>query len=513
MRRVAALAGLVVACGGGAGGSLRVVEPVELAAASGAPSVARVRDLGPPAPIPQSRLLSAAESDGAFTVGEYVLVEGSDFGKQPTVLIGGRAARVLARTSGGGILTQIPTGVAGGATAVEVSHPGGRGEKQIQVTRYAVVTQPDAGQAHVLALEGGSARVVGATPVPGAAAVRFSADGSFAYVAGEGKLVAVALAASGGPRALHQAKLAVEAPLDAALAGKLLVVVGPASIQAYDLGDPFQPAPYAVAPLDDEVKAGRVLAADLAPDGKTLALLLGAGNRVALVDMSRPEAPARAQIHDVFPGQRLPLVRDLAFDRSGVLWVVTGDSAESAKTGHVPTRLVRFAPDASEGLVARAPVEVAGAGPPLRLTPAPVGELASGTAIADTSDDLPVFVTTVDARLLPLDGADAGGGAAVADAARGLAQPGLLVRTNGAGTGGPLTLGEGLLPGAVALAPAGDVLLATAWKLSGGAPAFVVIARAAGGDAPGEVIDLGAVRPGPGKLRWPASLGDVQIQP
>jgi hypothetical protein len=283
------------------------------------------------------------------------------------------------------------------------------------------------------------------------------------------------------------------------------LVVGQKQVQTFALAEPATPAPYTAVKLDDALAAGRIIAADASPDGKTLALLLADGNRVVLMSLDKPEAPVERQTLELLPGQRLALARDLAYDASGALWIVAGDNAGTFKTGHVPTRLVRVDPD---GGTPRAPVDVAGAGPPMAIRPSPVAELASGAAIRDTSDDLPIFVTSVDERLLATDG---DGGAAVAAAAKGLAQPGSLVRTSGAGTGGPLTLADGLMPGAVAVAPAGDVIVATAWKLAGDAPVFGVIVRAAGGEATGTFVELGAARPA--KVRLPAALGDAQIQP
>jgi hypothetical protein len=488
-----------------------VVEPRDVPAADGAPTLTGVVDLGPPAPIPATGVLSDAQSDGRFTAGEYVLIEGKDFGKQPTVLIGGRATRVLARTGAGGILTQLPAGLPAGAAAVEVSHPGGKGSRDIPMTRYVVVVQPDAEKAQVLTLDqNGALALASAIDVAGARLVRISADGSFAYVVGGAKVVTVALAAVGGPKVVHQAKLGVDAPIDAGLAGTTLVVVGETAVQGFSLSDPFQPAPYAVSALPKEVVAARPIAADLAPGGGTLALLLADGNRLTIVDFADPSAPLLGAVTELLPGQRLPVARDLAFDPGGTLWVLVGDTPTSAKTGHGPTRLLRLTVG-ERGAAASSPVDVAGAGPPLKLTPAPVTELAAGTAVADQSDDRPLYVTTIDAKLLAIDGTDAAGGG-LADAARGLAQPGLLVRTSGAGSGGPLTAPDGLVLGSVALTPAGERLVATAWNLAApGGLTFGVLVRAASGSEPGVFVPLGSARPG--VIRWPAALGDVQIQP
>src|SRR5262245_63736026 len=106
------LAFLFVVAAVGCGGGLwpEIISSRDVGRAGGAPSVSRVRDLGNLENLPDVGSISGIETDGVFVVGEHVLIEGSDFGKLPTVLIGGRPAGVLARTNGDGIITRIPDG-------------------------------------------------------------------------------------------------------------------------------------------------------------------------------------------------------------------------------------------------------------------------------------------------------------------------------------------------------------------------------------------------------------------
>src|SRR5258708_5929001 len=97
--RNASLLLLFSACG--CGGWPQVVDTRSLFG-GGSPSIGSIRDLGGAVP-PESGSF-VGEPDGVASPGEHLLIEGSGFGKQPTVTIGGRAAEVVARTSGGGIL-------------------------------------------------------------------------------------------------------------------------------------------------------------------------------------------------------------------------------------------------------------------------------------------------------------------------------------------------------------------------------------------------------------------------
>src|SRR5688572_23876798 len=145
MRRLA----LVLVAGACGGGWPEVIDVRDISAAGGSPQVERVRDLGQIV-MPESGSLPKPDSDGLFVVGELVLIEGDDFGKLPTILVGGRPAGVLARTGGGGIVTRVPDGVPPGKVAVEVSHPRGKSSKEIQVKRYGLVAQSDADRIYVL---------------------------------------------------------------------------------------------------------------------------------------------------------------------------------------------------------------------------------------------------------------------------------------------------------------------------------------------------------------------------
>jgi hypothetical protein len=500
----ALLVAAVAGCGGAvasAGHFPAVVQVREIAAASGAPHVTHVLDRGAPTPLPNGALASA-HSDGKFTIGEYVLVEGDDFGKLPTVLIGGRPARVLARTVGGGIVTQVPAGVSAGATKVEVSHPGGRHDLSIQVTRYAVVLDEAAGLVHFLDVAAADAKPASTVKLAGPGRVRLSNDGAWAYVLGGSELAVIALTGEGGPSVVRTLKVKTPAPpVGLALAGNTLVIVGPTWLQVFLLDQPETTAPYEPVQLPPDVAGVTPIAADLSPDGQKLALLT-ANNAITYYSLARPEAPAQADTVPLLPGKRLPLVRDLRFDGAGTLWVIAGDSRASLGVGHSSTQLIRLDHDGGPPKV----VDVAGAGPPLAIAPAPRESLKSATTIGDTAGDLPLFVTTMDQKLVAATDAEP-----AAPTVASLAEPGQVVRTDAAGRGGPLKALPGTVAGALALTPDAQLLLATAWSFTGGASHFGVWISGVGADAAPRFVELSQ---GPAQLAGlPSRLGAIAVQP
>src|SRR5215831_3225353 len=63
-----------------------LVDVCDIGATFGAPEISRIRDMGNPY-VPVVGEIEGAESDGVATPGEMILIEGSGFGKQPTVMV------------------------------------------------------------------------------------------------------------------------------------------------------------------------------------------------------------------------------------------------------------------------------------------------------------------------------------------------------------------------------------------------------------------------------------------
>lgn len=518
-----------------------VVSPRDVPVAGGPPQIARVVDLGDLGEIPASGPLPAADSDGIFVVGERILVEGSDFGRLPTVLVGGRPAGVIARTSGGGIVTAIPEGVPPGDVDVEVSHPRGKDSRRVRVVRWALVAQPDADAVYVVDVARTDATVSGTRiAIENPRFIRYAADGSVAYVASgvatgaegtpgaRGKLSVISMVASAGPRVVHEISCEPRFAVALAVADRapLLAVVGERTIQLFSLVEPRRPAPYRPFPLPADIAAGGVVSADLEPTGKLLALLVADGNRLVSIDLTAPDAP---QVHasvDLLPGERLPLVRDLRFSIDGeTLWVVSGDNPRSVAAGKQPTRLtavslkVGGAPAERPVLAVWRTAEIRGATAPVRLAVARGQPVASGTTIRTPPEKAAVFLTALDARLFQLGGLNLSlpdGRARAHAVLRAVAEPGMLVRTDVGGGGGPL-VSLPMVVSSVDLSPDSQLLLATAARLDVAHGADLL--RAEFGLAISPL--WGKARPRWVKLadlpldavKWPFTLGYVRIQP
>ncbi|HEY2746342.1 MAG TPA: hypothetical protein VGL86_17035, partial [Polyangia bacterium] len=454
-----------------------VVDVRDVSTTFGPPSVSRIRDAGA-VRLPQTGPWKG-EPDGVAGPGELVIIEGENFGRLPTVSIGGRATSVVARTEGGGIVARVPTGVPVGDVGIVVSTPKGRSEKKFPLRRFAVVVHD--GQLFFLRVGKDRAELVGKPlPAPGARAVRISADGAAAYVvvnrADGDHLAAVDLCAPGGPRIAGEKKLSHHgALLASAMDAPITAVVGDGEITIVSTRDPRAPALFDPMDLPMGAKAPRAI--ELSPDGKLLALLVGEGNRLIALDVSSPPNGNVVTSVDLLPDQKLPLVRDLAFASDGeTLWIVSGDNEKSLPALQ-PTRLtaVRILPpekpDAAkknERVVSLWRTQsVPGAAAPLRIAIARGQPLASGTTIRMPPEKAAVFVTALNDALFKLADValETPAGAKAAGKLWHPPQPGMLVRADINGGGGPLFSTVELLS-AVDLTPDAQLVVATAARVT-----------------------------------------------
>jgi len=449
---IAAVALALGACGGAAG--TVVVNVRDVGKAGDAPTVERVTDLGDLGQIPTTGAMPKADSDGQFVVGELILIEGDDFGKLPTVQIGGRPAAVEARTGGGGIVTRIPPGVPTGIVNVEVSHPKGKHARSIEVMRYGFVVQPNEGKLHVLALRAGAEPIVAETlDLPGVRDVAFSPDGQAAYALVQGDPATVAIivtTSAGGPKIVRNLRLPMKQPmfLETAPSAPLMAVVDPNYGLLIDLQDPRTPALY--EPFTLQIGPRGAMARDVALDaeGKTLAALVAQGNQIVSYDVSAPAAPARRGSTDVAPDVRHPVLRAFAYAPSGdQLWVVAGDTELSLAAGQHPTTIIAVdvAHGAGAAMTPRPSAQIAGAGAPLAIASSRRETVAPGTSIRSTAKTAAVVVSTVHPGLLALAGTPAGKvDAAVFDT---VAEPGTVLRTDLEGEAQPLMRLSGVVTG------------------------------------------------------------------
>lgn len=470
--------GSLVGCAGA--GFPDVVENRYVDSALGAPRIGRVRDAGGPR-LPETGSWQG-EPDGVAVPGELLVIEGDNFGRLPTVSIGGRATTIVARTSGGGIVARVPTGVPVGNTSVVVSQPRGRAQKTFPVRRFAIVAH--AGQVHVLGVDRDAATIVGKPlQVAGAEDVRISGDGAGAYVIarrGDGDwLVAIDLCAPGGPRVATEKKLPHHGALIAsAMDAPVTAIVGDGEVTIVQTRDARAPALF--EPMDLPLGAKAPRAIELSPDGKLLALLVGEGNRLVALDVSSPPAADVVTAVELLPDQKLPLVRDLAFSSDGeTLWIVSGDN-ESSLPALQPTRLTALRILAPTGDAAPPPTKVKerllsvwrtqsvpGAAAPIHIAVARGQPLASGTTIRTPPDKAAVFVASLNDALFKLGDIDLGttSGARKALQLWHPPEPGIMARADINGGGGPLFTTREILS-SIDLTPDAQLIVATAARVT-----------------------------------------------
>jgi len=522
----------MVLAGCGTSGFPDVTEVRELSSSFGAPRIRLIRDAGG-VRVPQLGSWKG-ESDGVAGPGELVLIEGDNFGRQPTVSIGGRATTIVARTEGGGIIARVPVGVPVGDVEVAVSQPKGRDARTIKVRRLAVVAHRD--QVFMLEVARDGAKVLGAPlRVPGARRVELSHDGSAAFVLAGGPggdhVAVIDLAAPGGPRVAGERRLSHRAQhLSAAEDAPVLVALGEGKVTIFTLAHPRNPAPYDATPLPSGLKPPQMI--EVSPDGKLLALLYAEGNKLALLDLEHAPHTKLVTTIDLLPDQRLPLTRDMRFSTDGeTLWIVSGDSADTLPAIQ-PTRLTAvrlpFAreephPEGATMVGSRLlsvwrTQSVPGAAAPIKISIARGQPLASGTTIRMPPEKAAVFVTSINDALFKLGKLDLST-AAGAKAALELwkpPQPGIMVRADINGGGGPL-FATRELPSALDLTPDAQLLVATAARVSPAPPEgklvldFGLIVSPIWGTPQPSFLSLGLLSPS--ELKPPFELGDLKIQP
>jgi hypothetical protein len=561
MIRAAVLLGGLFFAGCAGAGFPDVTDGHDLSTAFGPPTISRIRDAGL-VRLPQTGAWKA-ESDGVAGPGELLVIEGDNFGRLPTVSIGGRATTIVARTDGGGIVARVPTGVPVGDVPIVVSQPKGRVQKTFPIRRFAVVAH--AGQVYFLKVDRTGAQLAGKPlAVPGARLVRISGDGAAAYVIASrpdgDHLLAIDLCAAGGPKPAQDKKLPHHgALLTTAMDASIAAIVGDGEITLVQTRDARAPSLYEPIDLPMGAKAPRAI--ELSPDGKLLAVLVGEGNRLLALDVESPPHSHVVTAVDLLPDQKLPLVRDLAFSSDGeTLWVVSGDNEKSLPALQ-PTRLtaVRImagseptAPTASTSPTA-APANpksdaagpnaatpagapgltksgarllsvwrtqsVPGAAAPIRIAVARGQPLASGTTIRMPPDKAAVFVTSLANAMFKLRDLklDTPAGATAALNLWHPPQPGILVRADINGGGGPLfTTAE--LPSAIDLTPDSQLLMTTSARVvpvpsTGGVMVDFGVTSAAIFSSTITPSFLALDTLPLSELKPPFELGDIRIQP
>jgi hypothetical protein len=505
-----------------------LVDVRDIGATFGAPEISRIRDMGNPY-VPVVGDIEGAESDGVATPGEMILIEGSGFGKQPTVMVGGRPAALDGRTEGGGIVVRIPVGVAAGSVTVVVSTPKGKSEKALPMRRYALVAVGEKNHLHVLEVGGKEAHPFGhPLELPDAQLVRFAHDGSAAYVVAQGptgpaRLHTIDMTAAGGPRLVRTQNLPERVRMAAAAADNapVLAIVGETQVFLFDTHHSKEPGRWPGIPLSEPVSKAGVVAAAIDPDGKLLAILTARGNQVRLFDVSNPKEHNLVTTIDVLPDTRAPVVRDLQFSVDGeTIWVVSGDNAESLAIGPQPTKLtaIRLPPPPEKGprvISVWKTMPVPGATAPLGLAVSRGQPLASGATIRIPPEKAAVFISGVNANLFQIgNGATPAGARKIEAVLKPNGQPGMMIRADINGGGGPMFATQQVLS-SVDLTPDAQTIVATGVRAvaRGGdvEVSFGVVTCALWGKPEPRFVPLEPV--GAEQLHPPFHLGQIRIQP
>ena len=506
---MAALVGGLLVITGCGGGAAQIVPTRQISQAGDSPEITRIVDLGDIS-IPDSGALPPGDSDGVFVVGELVLIQGSSFGRQPTIQIGSRPADAIARMGDGAIIARIPPGVPSGKVKVRVSHSAGASEKTIEVRRYGFVVQPKAPAVHVIRVLAGREAVRQASiGVANTVAGAMSPNGQTALFVvddGGGKpwIAIVATSGSGGPKLVHHVKLSGMTSAQRIIAARtapVAAVVGGRTITLLDLSNARNPAPYEPWTLPKDVEAPVAVAVQ--PGGKLMALLLPTHNALLPVDISDPAHPRALAPLALAVGQRVPVVRDLVFTPKGdEIWVLSGDTALSLIAGNHPTRLTAVSVDGSS-LKVRRSVDIPAAGAVYGLAIAPRERIRGGTALRSLDRVAETIVVAVDR--------------AVWNAARTkqplktlLAQSrdlGQLIRTDMEGGGSTLWHAEAVATDAALSHDALWTLAAVNKVVRKGGKATVVFGALVTpiGEGPAEFLKLGELSPGV-DLLTPASV-------
>ncbi len=315
----------------------KVVAGRDLPPAKGPPKITALEDHGTARVPRRGRWHDPGRGDGRLVPGEVLVVRGRNLGRLPTVQVGGRPVRVLARLADGALVVRIPAAARDGA--VTVAGPHGLARARLPLQRYLLAWLPTMKEIALFDVSGPRPKRAGSLPVDHVQDILVGPAPSVAHVLTGRRLLTVDLAAAGGPRLVHQRKLPASATLlRGAAESHLLAVLEARSISLWDVSLPTVPSPWSRLPLPKDLETVSDLA--LSPDGK---ILVVAGRRQLLfADVADHAAPRWAGRHPLpLEGITLRLVGILRQDTDEGpvqrLVVLASDDAETLSLGpHEP---------------------------------------------------------------------------------------------------------------------------------------------------------------------------------
>lgn len=324
----------------------QIVNTRDLAEADSRPAITVVQELGG-ADIMVPGNIAGVPGDGVAVVGEGLWIQGTAFGRQPTVLIGGLPAFVQARTADAGIVVRVPPGVGTGPQTLQVRTRAGVAEVPLNVRRFAAAWTNDG------ALQWLAMPVAGKAPAPVVASspsvtkLAFSSDGRAAYSvdAAARRLTVFDVTTQKGPASAFALELegTPVLALAAAADAPVLAIVRAHDVMVLRTSSAVRPPRGRPRALPDDIAealAGQPVVAAVSPDGRFLALPLDRGNRVVLLSLQNSDAAPVVASVVVDPSVRAPSLIDLGFSVEGdTLWVASGARAGSESLGVRPTRV------------------------------------------------------------------------------------------------------------------------------------------------------------------------------
>jgi len=323
------------------GHPFRITNSMDLSEASSGPKVTRILDLGN-AEVPTAGDVIRTGMNAQAVIGELLFVQGSEFGRGPSVSIGGLPTAVLARTENGGILVRVPVGVPAGTQNVVVSTHKGVSSLPFEFRRFAAAGSP--GNSKISLMEAPAFKEIstidiGADP----AAIEFSRTKPMMYIVTQTPapcrdkpagtdcvphLLTVDLTLPDFP-VVQKQRLVSGYVLNFSLARTqdraLVATSGGLQVVSLEYRTPIvhQKASWTAK----------------TPDGKTAAVLLRTENRLALFDVSVPDVPKEGPQINLLPEEKAPLVKTMAFHgtrSTQTLYVAGGDTPESLVVGWHP---------------------------------------------------------------------------------------------------------------------------------------------------------------------------------
>jgi len=391
----------------------RIASARDLASADNRPSITAVTDLGL-ASIPDHGLMATTKSDGILFPGETAVVRGRQFGRLPTLLVAARPTLVLARLEDGGIVFRVPLGLPSGPQPLTVTTTKGSGQFRVHIGRTALASL--AGKLFLADVTTGQTRLASVAYSLG---VTLHHRGAVAHVlvrqAKGSALMSMDLTDGRTVQMTNAQKAGTDTMLRESTAADLAVSVSAKMVTLWDTEDPMHPSAWIRKPLPGLALTRHVRDAALAPDGKTLAVLLSNPPSLLLADVTEPRTirwakPIAVPTNGGIAKRVTILHEDISTGGSTQrLWVLTGDNRQSFSTGFHPAQLIEI------------PLTPARSGESLPVTERPAvfsipgrfvpldfaatfkpKEVVSGTALRQDPARMLLYVATQSADLLAI---------------------------------------------------------------------------------------------------------------